>query len=46
MERDQNINTELENMGWTVIRFWGKQVKTDLEGCIKVIEKELKKNSI
>ena len=36
--RDKRINSELENMGWKVIHFWGKDIKTDLDECIKTIE--------
>ena len=25
-------------LDWTVIRFWGSEIKKDLEGCLKVIE--------
>lgn len=25
-------------MGWTVIRFWGKDIKKNTDKCLKVIE--------
>lgn len=28
-------------MGWTVIRFWGNDVKKNLEECIRVIEETI-----
>ena len=28
-------------MGWTVIRFWGKDIKKDVEQCVKVIEETI-----
>ena len=37
-ERDEEINKKLMFMGWTVIRFWGKDIKKDVAQCIKVIE--------
>lgn len=37
-ERDDEINKELLLEGWTVIRFWGKDIKKNLDECIKVIE--------
>lgn len=37
-ERDDEINKKLLFQGWTVIRFWGKEIKDDTEMCVKVIE--------
>ena len=39
--RDEEINRQLKFMGWTVIRFWGKDIKKDVEQCIKVIEETI-----
>lgn len=25
-------------MGWTVIRFWGKEINKDIDGCVKAIK--------
>lgn len=36
--RDDEINKELTFEGWTVIRFWEKDIKNKLDECIKVIE--------
>jgi len=38
MERDEEINRTLRNIGWRVVRFWGKDIKKDPESCIMVIE--------
>ena len=38
IERDEQINLKLERMGWTVIRFWGKDIKKDLDSCLSSIE--------
>lgn len=38
MERDNEINKQLLFLGWTVIRFWGKDIKKDVDECVKVIE--------
>ena len=40
-ERDDEINKKLLSQGWTVIRFWGKDIKNNLEDCINVIEEEI-----
>ena len=38
MERDDEVNKRLLFLGWTVIRFWGKDISKNPEQCIKVIE--------
>ena len=35
------MNKELLFLGWTVIRFWGKEIKKNTEECIKVIEETI-----
>lgn len=38
MARDLEINKELEYLGWTVIRFWGKDILKNTDECVAVIE--------
>ncbi len=38
MEHDKNVEFELKSLGWKVIRFWGKDINRDIEGCIKTVE--------
>ena len=38
MERDDNINKRLQFEGWTVLRFWGDDIKKNTEECVKTIE--------
>ena len=38
MERDDENNKQLLFLGWTVIRFWGKDILKRTDECIKVIE--------
>lgn len=40
-KRDDNINKKLQYMGWTVIRFWGKEIMKKTDECIKVIEETI-----
>ena len=40
-ERDDEINKKLLFMGWTVIRFWGKDIKKNTDECIRVIEETI-----
>lgn len=37
-KRDAEINKRLLFEGWTVIRFWGDDIKNHTDECIKVIE--------
>ncbi|MGB3775630.1 MAG: very short patch repair endonuclease [Leeuwenhoekiella sp.] len=43
MQRDREVNAKLEEMGYTVFRFWTKQLKDDLEGCLQTIVEHLDK---
>lgn len=48
-ERDDEVNKKLLFMGWTVIRFWGDDIKKNTDECIRVIEEtifDLKMNKI
>lgn len=38
---DNEVNKALLFKGWTVIRFWGNDIKKDVDGCIKVIEETI-----
>lgn len=38
MERDREVNQILEEQGWIVLRFWGKQIHKNLSGCADIIE--------
>jgi len=40
-ERDDEVNKQLLFEGWTVIRFWGKDIKKHTEECVKVIEEAI-----
>ena len=37
-ERDDEINKRLLFEGWTVIRFWGKDILSNVDECVKVVE--------
>ena len=39
MERDAEVTAFLESEGWTVIRFWGNEIKKDTAQCADIIEK-------
>lgn len=44
MERDRENDKKFLFMGWTVIRFWGNDIKKDPKQCIKVIEEVIFNN--
>lgn len=46
MERDDEVNKKLLFAGWTVIRFWGKEIERDLDQCIAIIEETIFNNMI
>lgn len=40
-EHDFIIDKELYSMGWTVLRFWGNDLKKHLDQCVKTIEETI-----
>ena len=40
-ERDEEVNKKLVFMGWTVIRFWGKDIRKNVDKCVNVIEETI-----
>ena len=41
IERDDEINKKLDFEGWTVIRFWGEDIKKHTDECAKVVEETI-----
>ena len=41
IKRDQQNSKLIKKMNWKVLRFWEKQITTDLGKCIKKIERAL-----
>lgn len=41
IERDDEVDKQLLFLGWTVIRFWGNEIKLDPNKCVKVIEEAI-----
>lgn len=37
VERDREINDELLQLGWLVLRFWESDIQRDLSGCVEEI---------
>lgn len=38
IDRDDEVNKQLNAMGWTVLRFWGEDIKKHLDECVKVVD--------
>ena len=41
IERDQEVEREIRAEDWTVIRFWGKDIKSNTDECIAVIKEAI-----
>ncbi len=41
IDRDDEVNKKLLFMGWTVIRFWGNDIKKNIDECVKVVEETI-----
>ena len=42
MQRDIEVTEELRKRGWTVLRFWGNDIKKNLSGCADAVEAAVK----
>jgi DNA mismatch endonuclease, patch repair protein len=38
IQRDDEVNEQLDELGWTVIRFWCHKILSDLKGSVLVVE--------
>lgn len=43
MERDRVVNTTLSEQGWTVIRFWGRDIESDPVRCASQIQEVVRR---
>ena len=46
IERDDEINKKLDFKGWTVIRFWGEDIKKHTDECVKIVEETIFENNL
>jgi DNA mismatch endonuclease (patch repair protein) len=42
-ERDSEVDRELEQAGWRVLRLWDFEVEQDVEGCVSRVKAELER---
>lgn len=43
MQRDIEVTEKLESEGWTVLRFWGDEIKQNLKNCADIIETAIRR---
>ena len=43
MARDQEVSAALEQDGWTVIRFWERQIRKELDSCVDEVLSAIEK---
>ena len=41
MSRDDEVNSQLKNMGWTILRFWDKDIKKNLTSCVDEVKEAI-----
>lgn len=41
IEHDDEVDKELTYMGYTVLRFWGKDIKQHIDDCVQAIEEAI-----
>jgi len=41
IQRDAEVTSQLQNEGWCVLRFWGKDIMKNLDSCINSITSAL-----
>ena len=41
IRRDVLVNITLQQQGWTVLRFWGKEVEKELDYCVSQVKEAL-----
>lgn len=44
MQRDIEVTQHLEQEGWTVLRFWGKEIKKETASCANKVFQAVKNN--
>ena len=41
IQRDTEVNAELKKQGWTVLRFWGKDILKNTAECVRVVQETI-----
>lgn len=40
-QRDEEVDKQLQYLGWTVIHFWGKDITKHIDECVQVVEETI-----
>lgn len=43
IQRDKEVTKTLEEQGWVVLRFWGKEIKKETAKCVSAVEEIYKR---
>lgn len=46
IQRDQEVNQELERLGYTIFRFWESEVKKELDRCLSLVLQHLSQTEL
>lgn len=46
IQRDDEVNKQLLFLGWTVLRFWGDDIKKNVDECVRVVEETIFDNQM
>ncbi len=41
IERDDEVNKQLRFMGWTVLRFWDKDIENAIDSCVQAVKEAI-----
>lgn len=41
IERDKEVNVELSQLGWTVLRFWGSEIVKHTDNCVECVTSKI-----
>ncbi len=45
IERDKEVNEHLLEEDWKILRFWGSEIKKNLQNCVSRIEQEINEST-
>lgn len=46
IQRDIEVTEQLQNDGWIVLRFWGKEIKADVHQCAALVKSTIESRSL
>ena len=46
MQRDRENDLKLIALGWTVVHFWGEEIKRNPDECVRVVEEAIFENMV